>query len=106
MAAYGLPAPVFENRRDEFVVTFYNTLAAAKPVYQELPEPGTQCSEQQILEYCAVPRSREELARYMGVKSVSYGVNRYIRPLVEQGKLQQTLPDHPKSRHQKYVAKR
>lgn len=104
MAAYGLPAPVFENRRDEFVVTFYNAPMAGKQKYEELPEPGTQCSEQQLLEYCAVPRSREELARYMGVKSVSYGVNRYIRPLVEQGRLQLTLPDHPKSRHQKYVA--
>ena len=95
MKAYGLPDPVFQNRRNEFVVILYN-----RPAEQAV----SGGSEADILAFCSVPRSRKELASYLGLSSVSYAINQYILPLVDAGKLKQTIPDKPKSVHQRYVA--
>ena len=94
MAAYKLPEPVFENRRNEFVVTLYNSEAPAEP---EAPQPAAT-----ILEFCQIPRSRKEIAQYLGLKTVAYAMERYITPLLESGKLEMTRPERPKSTHQKY----
>ena len=94
MAAYGLPEPVFENRRSEFVVTLYNGTDAA-----QTSEDGTQPN---LLAFCSVPRSRQEIADFLGVKTVSYAIRRYVAPLLEAGKLKMTLPDRPGSPKQKY----
>ena len=94
MAAYKLPEPVFENRRNEFVVTLYNSEAPAEP---EAPQPAAT-----ILEFCQIPRSRKEIAQYLGLKTVAYAMERYITPLLESGKLEMTRPEKPKSTHQKY----
>lgn len=94
MAANKLPEPVFENRRNEFVVTLYNSEAPAEP---EAPQPAAT-----ILEFCQIPRSRKEIAQYLGLKTVAYAMERYITPLLESGKLEMTRPERPKSTHQKY----
>lgn len=92
MKAYQLPEPVFENRRNEFVVTMYNT-----PVQEQTFQPaGT------LLDFCQVPRSRKEIAQYLGLKTVAYAMERYISPLLQRGELEMTNPDKPKSTHQKY----
>lgn len=94
MAAHNLPAPVFENRRNEFVVILYNGADVA-PVQEKTDEVT-------LLEYCREPRSRKEIAQFLKLKTASYAMDRYIRPLLEEGKLEMTLPDKPKSTHQKY----
>lgn len=94
MAAHNLPEPVFENRRNEFVVVLYNG-AGAEPV-QENPEEVT------LLEYCREPRSRKEIAQFLKLKTASYAMDRYIRPLLDEGKLEMTMPEKPRSTHQKY----
>lgn len=94
MAAHNLPEPVFENRRNEFVVVLYNGTDAAPA--QEKPAAAT------LLEYCQEPRSRKEIAQFLKMKTASYAMDRYIRPLLEEGKLEMTIPNKPKSTHQKY----
>lgn len=97
LAAYGLPEPVFENRRNEFVVTFYNTAEAEKA------EPGQQPpAEQTLLDFCRTPRTRQEIAEFLHVKTVFYAMKRYVQPLLEEGKLAVTVPEHPRSRKQRY----
>ena len=94
MAAHNLPEPVFENRRNEFVVILYNG-ATIKQV-EENPEKET------LLEYCREPRSRKEIAQFLGLKTASYAMDRYIRPLLDEGRLEMTMPDKPRSTHQKF----
>ena len=94
MAAHNLPEPVFENRRNEFVVILYNG-ASTKPI-QETPEEVT------LLEYCREPRGRKEIAQFLKLKTASYARERYIRPLLNEGKLEMTIPEKPRSTHQKY----
>lgn len=95
MEAAGLPAPVFQNRRNEFVVILYNHSAVL---------PKASRSQIDLLTFCKTPRSRKEIAAFLELSSVSYASTQYVQPLVDAGKLRMTIPDKPKSSKQKYVA--
>ena len=97
MKEYSLPEPVFENRRNEFVVTLYNKRIEEKKEVSE--EKGT------LLEYCKEPRSREEIKDFLKIKTWNYIMKRWINPLLKEGKLQLTIPEKPRSRQQKYYTK-
>jgi ATP-dependent DNA helicase RecG len=97
MKAHGLPEPKFENRRNEFVVTFYNAAEQETPVQRTTIGTPTM-----LLEFCRTPRTRQEIADYLGVKTVFYVMRHYVKPLLESGKLAPTMPEKPKSRNQKY----
>lgn len=94
MIEYGLLAPKFENRRQEFVVTFYNSAG---------PQRQTDNGGKNLLEFCRVPRSRQEIAEFLGIKTVFYVMEHYVEPLVASGQLVMTIPDKPKSRNQRFV---
>ena len=101
MKRAGLPPAVFESKRGVFKVTLYNgydTENNFTTAEQPLPEPA-----QKLLEYCRIPRSRNEIADHMGIGTPSYVVKKYIRPLLKAGMLRMTIPDAPKSKNQKYV---
>lgn len=102
MALYGLPEPVFENRRSEFVVTLYH---APEDTEQREPEYPQSKETNALLAFCKEPRSRQEIADYVGVKTIFYVMKRYIQPLVDAGQLFLTLPEKPQSRNQKYYAR-
>ena len=97
MEAYGLPAPVFENRRDEFVVTLYNTPASTDAT-------TSASAADTLLDFCKTPRSRKEIADFLKLKTTTYAMQRYVTPLLESGKLKMTNPEHPGSRTQKYYS--
>ena len=97
LAKAGLPAPVFQNRRDEFVVLFYNHRTETLPAAETVPEKN-------LLAFCQTPRSRQEIADYLGLSSVSYAVNRYIQPMIKAGHIRLLYPDRPRSTKQKYVS--
>lgn len=98
MKNHGLPEPKFENRRNEFVVTLYNTADIVENV------PDTEITNN-LLEFCRVPRSRQEITEYLGVKTVFYAMQHYVHPLLADGILAMTIPEKPKSKYQKYYAK-
>lgn len=87
--------PVFIDRRGVFKVIFYNKILGQKKETD---------FEQEILNYCITPRTREELADKFGFEAVSYFIKTYIAPLIEEGKIKMTLPDTPKSKYQKYYS--
>lgn len=57
-----------------------------------------------VVEFCKIPRTRHEIAEFLGIKTVFYASSTYILPLVAQGKLKMTIPDKPKSKNQKYYS--
>ena len=101
MAAAGLPEPVFVNRRNEFVVILYNENRA--PEVQEQQDLAEDASG--LLAFCRIPRTRKEIADYLGIGTVFYAMQHYVQPLVASGKLAMTIPEKPKSRNQKFVVK-
>lgn len=96
MKEYGLPDPVFENKRNEFVVTLYNK--------QKAETNGTD-ENNDLISFCKTPKSRKEIAEHLGIQTITFVTKEYIQPLVDAGKLTLTIPDKPKSKNQKYYSK-
>lgn len=96
MREAGLPMPQFENKRDSFCVTLFGE---RKNSYNK------SIDEESILTFCSTQRSREEIANFLGISSVTYAITRYVTPLVKEGKLILSIPESPKSPKQRYIAK-
>jgi ATP-dependent DNA helicase RecG len=54
-----------------------------------------------VLDFCSVPRTREEIQEYIGIEHREYFRKTFLKPLLASGKLW-TIPDKPTSRKQKY----
>ena len=84
-------------------------IAVEKVGPQEKAQVTTQVKTQvttqdKILIFCQEPHTKAEIAEYCGYKNTKNFTHKYLRPLLDSGFLQMTLPDKPKSRNQKYVA--
>ena len=90
-----MPSPVFIDRRGVFKVIFYKKTTA---------QGENSDLEQEILDYCRTPRTREELADRFGFEAPSYFIKTYLYPLIDAGMIKMTLPDKPKSKYQKYYS--
>lgn len=94
MKEAGLKEPVFADDRGTFAVTLYN---------ERLLPPIEFEKKGELLQFLETPRSRQEIADYLGIGTVSYAIQTYIKPLVEEGAVKPTIPDKPRSQKQKYV---
>ena len=56
----------------------------------------------ELLEFCKTPRTRKEIAEHLGLASVSYAMQTYIAPLLDDGRIAMSNPDKPRSTKQKY----
>lgn len=98
MKEYGLPEPKFESERGIFRATLYN---------QKNQETILDSAEEEIINFCKVPKSRAEIEKFFnGRFSIAYVMSKYIHPMVKKGILKLTIPNAPKSKNQKYVAER
>lgn len=68
----------------------------------QVNENETVTIEQKIIEFCVIPRSTKEIAEMLGYKERKSAA-RYIRLLLDQGRIAMTVPDKPKSQNQKYI---
>ncbi len=94
MKELNLPDPEFRDRKGLFKVILYNGTGKE--------ERETDEKENDLVEFCSVPRTREEIAKYLG-KTQYYAMSRFVEPLVKEGLLAYTVPDKPKSSKQKFI---
>lgn len=94
--AHGLPAPEFVNLRGEFTVIFR--------LQENIPDTDGDDRTAQLLEYCKTPRSRKEIADFLGLSSVTYAIKTYVQPLIDSGKIGLT-EKKASSQKQRYFAK-
>ena len=73
------------------------------PPVESLFEDNSQTKR--ILEFCTSPKGILEIADMLGYTQKK-SVRKYLKPLVEQGRLAMTIPDRPNSSSQKYVTVR
>lgn len=115
MEASRLPDP--EYRTVEFML--YATLKnqkwverqiAPQDTLQDSPQDTLQdtpqdllSNEEKLLLLCEVPHSQVEMMDHLGLSDRKHFRIKYLRPLLESGKLVMTIPDKPNSRNQKYV---
>jgi ATP-dependent DNA helicase RecG len=106
MAKHGLPEPIFETLRGDFVVTFrngFNVQIIEDHSVKSATNGGIKNAEAALLNYCKEPRSRAEIAAFLD-KTQYYVIKNYINPLLDSGKLKATFPEKPKSKYQKFYA--
>ena len=58
--------------------------------------------QRDIVNYCSIPRTAQEIFDRIGVYNQSRSRKKYIQPLIELGFLEMTLPNVPNSKLQKY----
>lgn len=103
MLQAGHPRPEFSDNRGEFVVCLRSQpLRAQEMAMLKATPQGKATLQERLLDFCATPRSRQEIADFLGIKSTSYAINRHIAPLVQRGVLHLLHPDRPKSSKQRY----
>lgn len=94
--AHSLPAPEFVNLRGEFTVIFR--------LQESIPDTDGDNRTAQLLEYCKTPRSRKEIADFLGLSSVTYAIKTYVQPLIDSGKIGLT-EKKASSQKQRYFTK-
>ena len=65
---------------------------------------GVSAGMWMIVFYCREPRSLADILSYKGNSDRTKFRNKYIKLLLQQGRIRMTLPDMPTSKRQKYVA--
>ena len=61
--------------------------------------------EKDILNYCKEPKSLIEICDKFGFKDTRTFKKNYLNNLINDRKLQMTIPNQPRNRNQKYIAK-
>lgn len=92
----GLPAPIFSIKHGEFKVIFKNN------IYQENSIKKSGNIAHDILEFCSIPRTRAELIEFTGM-SRYHTMSSIVQPLLDEHKLEMTIPEKPKSSKQKFI---
>ncbi len=105
LAQAGLPEPEFRDERGTFVVCFQKAIETPRlKNIEPFTDWNASTPEKELLRFCTVPRSRQEIAKFLGIKSVPYAVTTYVTPLVEKGLLTLSMPEKPRSPKQRYTA--
>jgi hypothetical protein len=55
------------------------------------------------LEYCRVPKTKGEILENLKLSNRSTNFKVNVFPAIDKGLLEMTIPDKPKSKHQKYI---
>lgn len=107
LALAGMPEPEFREERGSFIVCFKKASAGSlqKPLEKDSDDNEIydfDTVSENLLLFCETPRTRKEIADFLGIKSISYAITTYVTPLVKAGSLQLALPDKPRSSKQLY----
>ena len=55
------------------------------------------------MKFCRKPKSKKEILDHVGYKNRTYLTRKFLKPMIESGKLAYTIPEKPTSRLQKYI---
>ena len=95
----GLPEPQFFNERGQFTIRFRLSNHNA-----DIAQTLINNSDKSLIEFCRTPRTRQEIAQYLGISTVSHAIKHHVIPLVERGYIHMQYPNTPRSKNQKYYS--
>lgn len=83
-------------------------LAKEKPkatLLDKVDENGITVAER-LIEYCKEPRTRREVNRHLGMSdnTTQWVWEKYLQPLIDNGRLKMTLPSNKRSKNQRFVS--
>jgi hypothetical protein len=93
----GLPAPEFRQSGGQFVQT------VGRPSLRATPEVTPEVApEVRLVQVLVGEMTRQQLQRALGLKDDEHFRRAYLQPALEQGLIEMTIPDKPRSGKQKY----
>jgi len=92
----------FESNMDTSLTVFYLPDMQDKSAEQAT----VQVTEQAVIEFCKTPKNTNEIMEYLGLKHREHFRSAILKPMIEKGLLELTIPDKPKSPKQKYRTKK
>ena len=95
---YNMKEPEFLDERGSFTVKFF------KGTIENEPRDAYSEDAENLILFCKTPRTRHEICEYLGLSSVTYGIQTHVMPLVEAGIIKLSIPDKPKSSKQLYYS--
>lgn len=113
----GLPEPVFEENSGGMLVTLFNASSASRKGKQVTPQVGTKLAPSGhqvgtkwalkhdqifVLESCRTEQTLLELMKLIGRSDRTKFREGVVKPLIEAGWLERTIPGKPRSRLQRY----
>ena len=110
MEEAGLPEPVYRQSDFMLYATLknknYGTDASWVVTTHDTTHDGEQeaTQEDKLIVFCEVERSRQEMMDFLGLVNRRHFGEKYMKPLLQSGRLRMTLPDKPQSKNQKYVS--
>ena len=75
-------------------------------VQEKVRKPVLTKAQKDIVNFCSVPRSAQEILERLGLSNHSANRKRHIQTLVDIGVLEMTIPEKPNDRNQKYRKKK
>ena len=72
------------------------------PHKKHIPYKFLSGTQKNIIQYCSIARAYKEILNHLGYKYHSRYMSSLIKPLLDIGYLELTIPDKPKSKNQKY----
>lgn len=110
-----IPEVTFENHESahEFVVIFKrksnqganqesNQESNQEKNQEKRPKHPLTKAQKDIVNFCSVPRTSQEIMDRLGLSNQSANRKRHIQPLVDLGVIEMTNPEKPNDRNQKY----
>ncbi len=99
------PPPLWKERKGNLGLTFYPAQPfekAATP--QDTPQDTPQVAPQivELLRVCKQPSGRAELQKAFGLNDREHFRKKYLKPALDAGLIERTMPDKPSSKLQKY----
>ncbi len=65
---------------------------------------GVSAEETRLLEFCRIPRTRQEISEFLGLSSTTYAIQTYVNPLIERGLIRLSVPGKPGSSKQRFTS--
>ena len=104
MEGYSLPEYLNDIRHDSFTSVLPHPIV--KGTEQVTPQVKLMDRVAATIKFCETPRTLKEIMEFLKLKDRKHFMERILNPLLKEGRLQRTIPDKPRSRFQKYVARK
>lgn len=91
-----------DERLHDFIVTFTKSNHQEERVTIKNADVVLSERQKQVVDFCNVPRTAQEILDYLEISNQSKNRKKYITSLVNVGILAMTIPDFPKDKKQKY----
>ena len=69
---------------------------------KELSHPKLTKQQEDIRNFCSIPRTAQEIMDRLGITNQSKNRQRHIQPLLDMGVLEMTNPENPTANNQRY----